>query len=73
MRVDVLCKSLAKNNLYTLTITDNLNTYMSDTDEMQLLSVDDSDYKQLVVEMEEMLLSRKPTTLNKQKSLKKKK
>ena len=35
-RIDLLCKSLAENSIYMLTITENLGSYFSARDEVRL-------------------------------------
>ena len=56
MRVDVLTKTLAKNNLYCLTITDNMNSYMSEEDEIKLMSIDtEAEFKNMMIELDDIL------------------
>jgi hypothetical protein len=42
MRVDNLCDTLGGNQCYVITITQNLNTYLSSEDEQQLLKKSDA-------------------------------
>jgi hypothetical protein len=43
----VLCKTLASNNLYALTISEDLDTYMTEEDEIKLIGLEDGDFKSL--------------------------
>ena len=42
MRIDNLCDTLGGNPCYVLTITSNINTYLSSEDEQQLLRKSDA-------------------------------